>query len=235
MLGAVVANDDYDASLKIIGSVFDTLSSSDYWLGIFTSFFIVFIRHRIKLPYVRVVGGSGGTSSLENGDNLRYESLSIMNTPSFLGYPVRRDTLSVKSSRIFDPATRNFVGPLMIWEDGDRQQSHKVEIEAGDSADLYIYGVLNGRTHYYCGRDSEHIKRSHTLVEVNEEKKLEIHIEDKLQRTYKIPFKIKSVEERSSVDGVRIRLRVKTTLNDRMQRFKNGFIDMVQAFTKPGY
>lgn len=220
---------------EFLSSVGGVVFTADYWFGIVTSFVLLFVRHRIKLPKVRVTGSGSRGSKLENGDKFSSSHISISNIPSFFGYPVNRDTLSVDSARMYDPATRLYEGHLMRWQGEPDNAPFKTEIPVGQSGQLFIYGAHNGRVHHYAGTTINNIEKSETLLELGNTRKLEIHITDKLQRKYKIPIKISAKEQRNHADGFSIQVRVKTTLADRWRNFRNGFSDMVRAFTRPSY
>jgi hypothetical protein len=210
-------------------------STADYWLGMLTSIIFLFVRHRIKLPKIRVTGSGGGTSKLDNGDKFSSSRITVTNIPSFFGYPISRETLSVASARIYDPATRLYEGHLMRWQGEPDNTPFKTEIPVGESGHLYICGVHNCRVHHYSGQTIHNVEHSETLLELGGNRKLEIHIMDKLQRRHKIPFRISAKEQRNHVDGVNVQVRMKTTIADRLRNFKYGFRDMIRAFTTPSY
>ncbi len=222
--------------LDLLGSAGGAVSTADYWLGIATSLLVVFVLHRIKLPKVRVTGSGGGGGKLDNGDSFRSARINVTNVPDFFGYPIKRDNLSVISARIYDPEKRIYEGHLMRWQGEPDNKPFKTEIEVGESGQLFVYGVHNGRIHHYSGQTIHNVEHSDTLLEVGETRKLEIHISHKLKkRPYKIPFKISATERRNHADGLDVQLRAKTTLGDRWRSFRYGFSDMVRAFTRPGY
>ena len=210
-------------------------STVEYWLGIITSFILLFVRHRIKLPKIRVTGSGGGGSKLENGKPFKSSHVHITNIPNFWGYPINRDKLSVSEARIYDPETRRFEGGLIRWEGAPGDNPHKVDIEAGESASLCLYGIYDRRIHHYVGTNPNHIERSETLIEIGATRKLEIHIFDKLRRRYRIAFMIVAKEQRNHVDGFNVHIRFKTTLSHRIQGVKDGFLQMIRAFTSPSY
>lgn len=219
----------------ILGGASGAISTPDYWLGILTSVALLFIRHRIKLPKIRVTGRGGGSSTLDNGDKFGLAYLTIANVPSFLGYPVNRETLVVTSARIFDPATRKFEGHLMRWKGAPEERPFNIEIKAGESAALFVFGSHNGRAHHYVGKTINNVELSDTLIEIGSSRKLEIHILDNLQRRYTLKFRISAEEKRNQSDGTRVQIRTKVTLADRWRNFGYGFNEMIRAITGPSY
>ena len=152
-----------------------------------------------------------------------------------LGYPVNRDTLFVESARIYDPSKKIYEGHLMRWQGAPENKPFQTEIKVGNSAALYVCGIHKKRVHHYAGETLNNIELSETLVDLGQSRELEIHIVDNLRRRYKIPFKISAEERRNHIQKVQVNLRVKTTFADRLRQFKNGFSDMLRAFTRPSY
>lgn len=196
---------------------------------------MVFVLHRIKLPKVRVTGSGSGSVKLDNDEKFSSSRITISNVPNFFGYPIKRDTLSVASARIYDPEKRQYEGHLMRWEGEPDNMPFKTDIEVGEVGRLFIYGVHKERIHHYAGTTINNIEHSNTLLKIGDSRKLEIHITDKLKRKYKIPIKISAKEQRNNADGFGVQMRVKTTISDRWRNFRRGLSDMIRAFTTPSY
>jgi len=221
--------------LDSLSEVTKIVSSTNYWFGIVTSIGLIFIRHRIKFPRVIYSGGGSGTHKIEGGGTLSSHRLSLTNSPSFLGYPINRETLIVETARIYDPKKKVYEGGLMRWKDASEGKPFNTEIKVGERNDLYICGLYEKRVHHYAGETINNIELSETLVELDKSRTLEIHITDNLQRRYKIQFKITAEERRNHLQKVNISIGVKRTSADRLRQFKNGFSDMIRAFIGPNY
>ena len=224
-------NTIFYGNIFAIGEIF---SDQKYWLGIFTSALIVFVRHRIKLPKVRVTGTSGGGENI-NGEQFSYGGLVVSNIPSFFGYPIARESLNIATAIVYDSKTNRPIGHLMRWRKSSDDALHKTEIKAGESDTVFLNGVYRKRVHHYVGSNPNDIERSDTLVENGSDRAIEIHIVDNLQRKYKIKLKISANPNRSKIDGVNVSVRTKINFSDRCRDFSSGFRDMVSAFTRPSY
>lgn len=211
------------------------LTTAEYWSGILTSFVLLFIRHRIKLPKTTVSGGGSGSSRLPTGEEFGYHQITVTNDPLFFGYPINRDELSGVSARVFDPTRGTYESPEMLWQGEAGSEVRKVDIKAGESKVLFICGILNKRPHYYVGRIVANIEKTETLVELGQSRKLEVHLSDRLNRVYKIPFRISAKEQRNSIQKVHVSLRVKTTLGDRFRQLRQGLRDIWNALVGPSY
>lgn len=206
-----------------------------FWIGLVTSIALLFIRHRMKLPKVKVVGGRSSSILLENGERLRTHCLTIRNDPYFFGYPINRDSLLVESARIYDPVKKIYEGYCLSWQDGSKNGSLKTELKFGDSAYLYICGIYGKRVHHYVGTEINSINLSDTLVELGETRILEIHINDKLNRRYRFSLQINAEQRRSFHEKIQVRIKVKTSYSDRVRLFRKGLRNMLGAFTRPNY
>jgi hypothetical protein len=218
-----------------INNASQVVATHEYWLGVFTSIFLVFLHHRIKLPKIRTSGGGSGGSRLEDGERLGYHRISVYSDPRFLGYPLKRDDLIVESARIYDPSSGQLEGGQMHWQVEPENKPYRTTIQAGQSVGLYVCGIYKQRVHHYCGQNLNNIELSETLVELNQSRKLEVHITDTLGRRYKIPFQISANERRNNMQNVQLDIRVKTTLSDRTKQFRNGLRQIWNAFTRPSY
>lgn len=213
----------------------EVVTTVDYWLGIASSLFVLFIRHRIKIPKP-VVGGSGGANKrLDDEEFFTDFRQSIINSPSFMGYPIARETLNIESARFYDPKTRKYEGGLMRWDGEPSNEPFRTEIKAGKAKSLYVYGVHKGRVHHFSGEKLQDIENAETLIELGNQRKLEIHITDSLRRIYKIPILIEAKSQRNSIDKVNVTIRTKVTFSDRWRQFRYGLRDMINAFTRPNY
>jgi hypothetical protein len=139
------------------------------------------------------------------------------------------------SARIYDPEKKAYEGHLMHWLGAPQDKPFNTEIKVGQSAQLFVCGVYKQRVHHFAGESLNNINLSETLVELGRSRKLEIHVQDSLQRRYKIPFKISAEERRNHIQKVQVSISVKTTFADRLRQFKHGFYGMVGAFTRPSY
>lgn len=213
----------------------EAVLTGEYWLGVVTSFALLFIRHRLKLPNIKVGGGGSGGAKTVGGKSFGFHRFTIVNDPSFFGYPINRDDLSIATSMIYDPKKRSYEGYLLTWEGQPDDKSHLKDIKVGETASVFVCGVSEKRVHHYCGANDENIERSETLVELGDSRELEIHITDKFKRRYKIPFRISAKERRSSAQKLEVRIIVKTTFSDRFLQFRRGIGDMLAAFTRRSY
>ncbi|SMC39797.1 hypothetical protein [Primorskyibacter flagellatus] len=224
-----------DWSIDRLEAIGAAVATFEYWLGIATSVVIVFVHHRLKLPKLKVTGGSGGSKKTDDGKPFEYRRLSITNTPYFFGYPVSRDDFQVQSARIYDPEKRVYQGHLMRWQGEPENKPFKTKIPVGETAILYVYGLYEGRVHLYSGTSQNNIDHGETLVEVGQSRKLEIHITDIFRRRHRIAFSISAEERRNAMQTVQVHFRVKTTLSDRLQQVRGGVREVVSALTRPSY
>ncbi len=213
----------------------DTVTTPEYWLGIVTSLSLLFVRHRIKLPKIKVTGGGGASKKLEDGEIFGSQIIQVYSDPYFLGYPVKRDDLVVKTARIYDLSKRSYEGHLMRWEREPTDKPFETTIQVGQSTGLYIYGIYKQRVHHYSGETLRNIELSETLVEHGRSRKLEIHIVDNLGRRYRIPFRISAEDRRNHPHKVNVSIRFKTALADRLQLLKYGVQEIWAAFTRPSW
>lgn len=159
-------------------TMYGTIGTAQFWIGIVTSFLFLFIRHRIKLPKIRVSGSHGDRHNLDNGDGFWRQSISIWNDQNFFGYPIDRNSLFVTSARIYDPNRRKYEGNLMLWKEAPENDPHKIEIKVNDKANLYVYSVYKQGVHHYSGTKQNNMNSSDIIVEPGDSRKLEVHILD---------------------------------------------------------
>jgi hypothetical protein len=218
-----------------LSAIQDVVTAHEYWMGVLTSMGLAFFHHRIRLPKIMINGGGGGSSRIEKDEFFGYQCVYVFNSPHFLGYPIKREDLEAKSARLYDPTLRRYIGPPLRWRDETGDEVAETRIQAGQYRQLNILGIYNQRVHHYCGQSLHNIELSETLVELNQSRRLEVHIFDSIGRRYRVPIKVSSVERRDATLKVDVTLRAKTTITDRLREIRRGVQEIWSALTRPSY
>ncbi|WP_171131369.1 MULTISPECIES: hypothetical protein [unclassified Ruegeria] len=207
----------------------DALKSGDFWLGTIVTAFLAVFRNRLYRPKIRANGCmSGGDAQFSK------HSIGIVNSPSFLGFTIDRNPLIDATAWMYDPKAGKTLAN-MRWRDEPDNKLIKQTIEVTERRDLIVCGVHQGRVHHFVGTSANDSEKSETIVEKGQSRKLEAHLTDRFNRKQKIRFMITVSERRAAPQGVEVRVRVKTTMADRANQFRDGFKEMLYAITRPRY
>jgi len=160
-------------------------------------FFLVLgfaLAQRARRPNIRF-GIQGGTGFMHNGREFRYTVAHFRNAPSFLFFPVNRDTANLSGTEIRELWNWNSIGPGALWEnpnDNDRLV-YTVSVPAADEATLVLFGRWMDTTEFFvfCGGEvkdaaptAEYMKTVNKFG--NKRKRFLLVIYDKFGRSY--PF-----------------------------------------------
>ncbi len=190
------------------------LTSLNYWLGIFTSLAILYIRYRIRQPAIEIVGGGGGSAPLGasryNGSNITFR-----NEPKFLGLVVKREPLGISSVliRIVGEKHRSF--PIDISK--MKNEKGYIEVEPGQTTQIPFVAMFEGRIFPNCGADIDVIAKTNSILEKSGTVRVQLDLGDIYGRHYRFPYSISLTEDRASLDGFRMSTQTSYTLKQRFR------------------
>ncbi len=206
--------------------------SSDAWaiIGVLFTIIVALIFFilglRVEKPKLVAQGSGSGTVRIPNRDVMA-TSLNVSNLPTFWGMKVNRGTAEINSARLYDPSLREYVGPVLLWqENGSQELNAKCTIEPGTQGRLYVFAKDRHEKEYFIpsGKSLDAELNRPTNTWADQRKDFSVHLFDSIGRVYKFDIIARNSDQSVSVG-------YKMTMHTRVQLVKSAFGDLRRAFT----
>jgi len=154
-------------------------------------------------------------------------SISFENVPKFMGLTVNRGAAQIEYTRLYDPALKEYVGPILMWSVGHAQDlSAKCTIEAGKQGILYPFAKDRYSKEYFVPNgkslNSDLDRAPITWSDYN--KKFTICLIDVLGNEHKYDVNVRNSDQSVGIG-------FKFTFRNRVELLIEGFRAIFKAFS----
>jgi hypothetical protein len=179
-----------------------------------------------KKPRLIAAGSGGGTISVP-GKDVMASNVSIRNDPTYLGFRIPREAANITEARLYNPALREFVGPVLRWRvEGKTELSQTASIQAGALGNLYLFAKERYAEDYFIySANSLNSDPHRPLVRYNDPKKdFAVVLFDDIGRKYRFNLIIRNADQS-------INITFKITFGGRVRMVREAFALFIRAFS----
>ncbi len=160
------------------------------------------------------------------GKDIKASNITVQNRPTFWGIKIPRETAKIASARLYDPALREFVGPVLKWRiDGSNDLSHTISIDPGKTANLYVFAKERHAEEFFVYHsNSLDAELQDPIIKYRDPKKdFSIVLYDEIGRKYRFDVIVRNSDQSVGIN-------FKLTLHARFQMIKEAFALLIRAF-----
>ncbi len=159
------------------------------WLSAFAGFYI---RHWASKPRLSL-GGSGSSRREVGGVEHIFCQMSVLNSASFFGVALRRESAEVVSATLYDYEMERTVPGALRWGRNDQSRlQHGCTIDSGSEAHVYLFGRVRAAREYFIFNAQElgGAFTSPNSIFSDGKKVFRLDIRDSLNRSYSFNFTV---------------------------------------------
>lgn len=206
--------------------------SADAWaiigilFGIIIALIFFILGLRVGKPKLIAQGSGSGGVRIPDRDVMA-TSLHVSNMPTFWGMKVNRGAAQINSARLYDPALKEYVGPVLLWkQDGSQELSTQCTIEAGKQGLLYVFAKDRHAKEYFIpsGKSLNSELHRPAVTWSDQKKDFSVHLFDVIGHVYKFDIVVRNSDQSVGVG-------YKMTMHTRLQLIKNAFGDLRRALS----
>ena len=187
------------------------------------SFFFFWLGLSQRKP--KLVGSGGGSGSIQiPGRDVMVSNITIRNEPTFLGMRIPRDPAQIESARLYEPETREYVGPVLMWrEDGTNNYVSRISIDSGKQANLYVFAKDRYSPDYFvfAGSSARAPLPERLTILPRDKRNYEVHLVDSISRRYRFRITVRNTDQSVNIG-------FKLTMANRLQMISRG-LRMIRA------